>query len=197
MEFPGADPMLVRLFVWRNLTAALIGVAIAGCLPSAFAQRIYTCKDANGKTITSDRPLPECQGREGRELSKQGTTLRTIEGALTPEQIAVREKEAQKKREEDELRKDQLRRDKALLNTYANLDDIESKRQRALSQVEREARASRNGAFLLWRDRPARTGPRRTSTGKSSCRPISSANRTRTRPRSTPNAFCSHRKRPK
>lgn len=151
MEFPGADPMFLRLFVWRNLTAALIGVAIAGGLPSAFAQRIYTCKDANGKTITSDRPLPECQGREGRELSKQGTTLRTIEGALTPEQIAAREKEAQKKRDEDELRKDQLRRDKALLNTYANLDDIESKRQRALSQVEREAREAERRISTLER----------------------------------------------
>ena len=49
------------------------------------------------------------------------------------------------------MRKDQLRRDKALLNTYANLDDIESKRQRALSQVEREARESERRISTLER----------------------------------------------
>ena len=104
--------------------------------------RIYTCKDANGKTITSDRPLPECQGREGRVLSKTGTTVQTIEAPLTDEQKAAREAEEQKKKEIAVVRAEQLRRDKALLSTYQNLEDLESKRQRALLQVEREMRES-------------------------------------------------------
>ena len=113
--------------------------------------RIYTCKDANGKTITSDRPLPECQGREGRVLSGQGATVKKIEAPLTPEQIAAREIEDQKKREDDERRREQARRDKALLNTYASVEDIESKRQRALAQVEREARESERRISMLER----------------------------------------------
>ncbi len=138
---------------------ALTGFAVIGVqlvLPGAqdaFAQsaggRIYTCKDASGKTITSDRPLPECQGREGRVLSTQGTTLKTIDATLTPEQQAARELEEEKKKEAALKRAEQLRRDKALLNTYQNIDDLESKRQRALLQVEREMKdAERRVSFL-------------------------------------------------
>lgn len=113
------------------------------------AGRIYTCKDASGKTITSDRPLPECQGREGRVLSTQGTTVKKIDAPLTPEQQAAREVEEEKKKEEAVKRAEQLRKDKALLNTYQNIDDLESKRQRALLQVEREMKdAERRVSFL-------------------------------------------------
>lgn len=129
----------MRSMLARTLLAA---AALAALHPAGAQTRIYTCKDASGKTITSDRPLPECVGREGRVLSGQGATVKKIDAPLTPEQIAAREVEDQKRREEDEKRREQIRRDKALLNTYASLDDIESKRQRALSQVEREARES-------------------------------------------------------
>ena len=111
--------------------------------------RIYTCKDASGKTITSDRPLPECQGREGRVLSKTGTTVQTIEAPLTDDQRAAREAEEEKKKEAAVVRAEQLRRDKALLSTYQNLDDLESKRQRALLQVEREMRESEKRMGVL------------------------------------------------
>ena len=93
--------------------------------------------------------MPECQGREGRVLSTQGTTLKTIDATLTPEQQAARELEEEKKKEAALKRAEQLRRDKALLNTYQNIDDLESKRQRALLQVEREMKdAERRVSFL-------------------------------------------------
>jgi hypothetical protein len=132
----------------RLLFVALLGAACTGACAQT---RIYTCKDASGKTITSDRQLPECQGREGRVLSGQGATLQKIEAPLTAEQLAAREAEQQKRREEEERRREQLRKDKALLNTYANLDDIESKRQRSLLQVEREVRESERRISLLER----------------------------------------------
>lgn len=137
----------LRLMLALGLSATLSLVDVAAVAQS----RIYTCKDANGKTVTSDRPLPECQGREGRVLSGQGTTVKRIEAPLTPEQIVAREAAEQKKRAEEERRREQLRKDKALLNTYASLDDIESKRQRALSQVEREAREAERRISLLER----------------------------------------------
>ncbi len=137
----------LRLMLALGLSATWSLVAVDAVAQS----RIYTCKDASGKTITSDRPLPECQGREGRVLSGQGTTVKRIEAPLTPEQIAAREAAEQKKHAEEERRREQLRKDKALLNTYASLDDIESKRQRALSQVEREAREAERRISLLER----------------------------------------------
>jgi hypothetical protein len=130
----------------------LVAFALCAAGTAVCAQvRIYTCKDAYGKTITSDRPLPECQGREGRVLSGQGATVKKIEAPLTPEQLAQREIDEARKREEEERQREQVRRDKALLNTYAGVDDIESKRQRALAQVEREARESERRISLLER----------------------------------------------
>lgn len=130
----------------------LVGAAFALASSGASAQaRIYTCKDASGKTITSDRPLPECQGREGRVLSGQGATVKKIEAPLTAEQIAAKELEEKKKAEAEERRREQVRKDKALLSTYSNLEDLEVKRQRALAQVEREARESERRISVLER----------------------------------------------
>jgi len=134
-----------------RLTLALAAsLACAGSwAQSSGATRIYTCKDANGKTLTSDRPILECQDREQRVLGRDGTVIQRIDAPLTAEQKAEREAELAKKKVEDDRRREQLRKDKALLNTYENVDDIESKRQRALQQVEREARESEKRMTLL------------------------------------------------
>ncbi len=144
--------MRICTVVRTTSRAALAVLAMAGVVPGmpgvlgvpdAAAQtqpagRIYICKDASGKTLTSDRPIPECQGREGRVLSTQGTTIKKIEVPLTEEQEAARAAEEEKKKETATVRAEQLRRDKALLGTYQNINDLESKRQRALLAVERE-----------------------------------------------------------
>jgi hypothetical protein len=128
--------------------ALLLGLAAAGCWAQS-ASKIYTCKDANGKILTSDAPLQECQGREQRILGKDGTTLKIIPAPLTEEQKAAREIEDKKKKEDDDKKREQLRKDKALINTYENVDDIDSKRARALAQVEREARESERRMVTL------------------------------------------------
>ena len=132
-----------------SVLSMLAMLVVAQSVLAQTAGRIYTCKDTSGKTITSDRPLPECQGREGRVLSKSGTTVQTIEAPLTDDQRAAREAEDEKKKEAAVVRAEQLRRDKALLSTYQNLDDLESKRQRALLQVEREMRESEKRMGVL------------------------------------------------
>ena len=132
-----------------SVLSTLAMLVMAQSVLAQTSGRIYTCKDASGKTITSDRPLPECQGREGRVLSKTGTTVQTIEAPLTDDQRAAREAEEEKKKEAAVVRAEQLRRDKALLSTYQNLDDLESKRQRALLQVEREMRESEKRMGVL------------------------------------------------
>ena len=50
------------------------------------AQKIYMCKDESGHTLTSDRPIPECEGRAIREFDKSGT-IRLIPNADTEEAI--------------------------------------------------------------------------------------------------------------
>ena len=44
---------------------------------------IYTCIDAHGRRLTSDRPIPACIDREQRELNRDGTVRRIIPPTLT------------------------------------------------------------------------------------------------------------------
>ena len=50
------------------------------------AQKIYMCKDESGRTLTSDRPIPECEGRAIREFDKGGMVKRDIPPPPTAEQ---------------------------------------------------------------------------------------------------------------
>jgi len=115
----------------RSPSQVLITVALLLALPAARAQ-LYVCTDARGRTITADRPPPECADRPVRELRSDGSVRRVIEPPLTPEQKAAREAEAKRQREEADRQRAQMRRDLALLETYASETEIEETRNRAL-----------------------------------------------------------------
>lgn len=99
--------------------------------PLAQAQ-LFVCTDARGRTLTGDRPPPECVDRPVRELRADGSVRRVIEPPLTPELKAAREAEAKRQRDEAERQRSQMRRDLALLETYASEAEIEDTRNRAL-----------------------------------------------------------------
>jgi hypothetical protein len=122
-------------------TIVVLGTVFALALAPAFAQQaMYKCKDDKGKTYYTQTPPAECLGKELNELSKQGTVVKKREGTLTPEQIAAREAEEKRKREEEALAKEEKRKNQALLNTYSSEKDIEDSRQRALKQAEQAAK---------------------------------------------------------
>jgi hypothetical protein len=116
------------------MTAAarrLSALALLAAAPLVQAQ-LYVCTDARGRTITGDKPPAECADRAVRELRLDGSVRRVIEPPLTPEQKAAREAEAKRQRDEAEKQRAQMRRDLALLETYASEAEIEETRNRAL-----------------------------------------------------------------
>lgn len=122
----------IKLTRFQGSVALLI--ALLGSAGLAKAQ-IYMCKDANGRTLTSDRPIPECANRAVKELGKDGTVKREIPPPLTPEQARLK-KEADEKRKADEAAAaEQRRRDVLLLTTYLNEQQIEAERQRSVIQI--------------------------------------------------------------
>lgn len=110
---------------------ALLLVMAAG---SAQAQ-IYMCKDANGRTLTSDRPIPECANRTQKELRGNGTVKREIPPPLTPEQVRQKKEDDEKRKVEETAAADQKRRDTVLLTTYQTEAQLEAERQRAVTQL--------------------------------------------------------------
>ena len=101
-----------------------------------FAQaQIVMCTDERGRTYTSDRPIPECQGRAMRTYGRSGTVVREIPAPPTAEERRQQELEAKRKRELEEARKERLRQDRALLAAYRNEDDIAAARERAAGPI--------------------------------------------------------------
>ena len=62
------------------------------------AAEIYSCVDANGRRLTSDRPISACLDREQRVLSRSGAVKRIIPPSYTPSETAAID--AQNKQEE-------------------------------------------------------------------------------------------------
>ena len=118
---------------WSVGIAALALGAVARAADAPPSRGLFVCIDAAGKRISSDRPPPECAAREIRELNPDGSVKRIIPPPPTAEQRAARAAEEQRKKEEAERVAEQRRGDRALLETYSSVEQIERARDRALA----------------------------------------------------------------
>ena len=106
------------------------------------AGNLFCCIDTNGKQICGDLLPQACYGRAYREIGDSGRTLRNVEAPLTAEQRALRAVEDEKRKAEEAARREQQRKDQALLNTYGNERDIEAMRTRAQDDVQKSIKAA-------------------------------------------------------
>ena len=117
----------------RSLAMLVAGMAVWG---AAQAQSIYSCIDAKGRRITSDRPIVACLDREQELRGKTGTVREVVPPSYTREERARLE---EKKRAEQELQAramEEKRRDRALLIRYPNQAVHDKERQEALNQID-------------------------------------------------------------
>ncbi|MDP5009354.1 MAG: DUF4124 domain-containing protein [Glaciimonas sp.] len=120
-----------------NVLSSLIVASItAMLLPISAHAQIFSCKDAAGRTISSDRPMPECANRAVRELSANGFVKHEIPAPLNAEQKRQQQLKDEKRQAAAEALEQQRQQDKALLARYHSEDDITASRQYylALSQ---------------------------------------------------------------
>ncbi|PUA18134.1 DUF4124 domain-containing protein [Glaciimonas sp. PCH181] len=120
-------PRVTGVFVLSWATSFSLVVIFVVPLPAR--SQIYSCKDAAGRTISSDRPMPECADRVIRELSKTGVLKREIPAPLTPEQRRQSQLEKEKRRIAAAAIEEQRQQDRALLARYRNESDIEASRR--------------------------------------------------------------------
>ena len=78
-----------------------------------------------------------CYGRAYREIGADGRTVREVDAPLTAEQRAQKVAEDAKRKEEEARQKEQQRKDQALMDTYANVEDIESLRKRSIEEIHK------------------------------------------------------------
>jgi hypothetical protein len=116
------------------------------------AGTMYSCV-ANGRTYSADRPPAECVNSDIRELNRDGSVRRVIPRPLTPEEQRAKALEAKKKIEEEERQLAQRRRDRSLLEAYANEQEIEAARRKALEGAEQSIVRSNERTVSLAKDK--------------------------------------------
>jgi hypothetical protein len=102
-------------------------------LPAPVAAQLYVCKTPTGHTLSGDTPPADCRDSVIRRLNRDGSVREVIEPPLSPEQKEQRALEERKRHERETAAQDQLRKDRALLETYASEDEIEATRDRTLA----------------------------------------------------------------
>lgn len=148
-------------------TAATAGLAllVLGCVSlapgpaQAQAQAqvpiggIYTCVDAKGRKLTSDRPIPECLDREQKVLNPSGTVRARVGPNLTEKEHAEIEARQKQEAEARALQLEEKRRERALLTRYPTRATHDRERAAAFAQVAAVSQAAQKRIDELLVDR--------------------------------------------
>ena len=139
------------------LAAALLlawaAVADVQAQSQTLSTGIYTCVDAKGRKLTSDRPIPECNDREQQVLNPSGTVRSKVGPTLTAQERAAVEAKEKLAAEESTRRDEEKRRDKALLLRYPSKALHDAERTEAIAQIIVVKKAALNRIEELTRQR--------------------------------------------
>lgn len=109
--------------------------AACALVPLSAQAQFFQCKDATGRTITSDRPIPECAERSVRELGRNGMAKRDIPPPPTAEEKRQRQLLEEKQKADAIAVEEKAKADRVILARYGNEKGIEAARKRALEMV--------------------------------------------------------------
>ncbi len=117
-------------------------VAVLLVAGSAMAQGIYSCVDAKGRKITSDRPVADCIDRTQQELTPQGTVKRVLGPTLTAQERAAQDEKDKVGLEQRLNAQEEKRRDRAILARYPSQVSHDRERGQALGQIDEVIKAA-------------------------------------------------------
>ncbi len=120
-----------KLKVISALLAALTPTLTWAQAAPAPKAAIYTCTTPDGRRLTSDRPISDCNTVEQRVLNADGSQRSVLPAAMSPEQRAAHEARERKLAAERAAQMDAVRRDRNLMMRYP--DEAAHQRARASS----------------------------------------------------------------
>jgi hypothetical protein len=118
-----------------GLLLAVLSAASLAQTARPATQEIYTCVDAKGRKLTSDRPIAECLDREQKMLNPSGTVKAKVGPNLTAQERNELEAKEKAELEERARLNEEKRRDRALLVRYPNKPVHDKERSVALAQI--------------------------------------------------------------
>ena len=139
-------------------------VAVLALLPvlSVLAQqptppgpRIYSCTLPDGRKLTSDRPIPECNAREQQLHRRDGAVRSTLPPAMSLEERTAAEARAREQAAQRAAQADATRHDRNLLSRYPRQDRHDAARQEALDDIVKATATSERRLQELAKERKA------------------------------------------
>jgi hypothetical protein len=140
----------------------IAGALCGGCAwaPAAFAAekvptRIYQCTLADGRKVTSDKPIVECTsaGKSQRQLNQDGSQKGVFEAPLTEDEKAERDRLVRQRDAERTAQELEIRRDRDMLKRYPDEAAHGKARARALDDVAASVRTSEARIKALLQER--------------------------------------------
>lgn len=113
-----------------------LGVLAAHGAQAAPGQ-IYSCVDAKGNKLTSDRPIAACADREQRVLNADGSVRQVMPPTPTADERAEQEAAERRAAIERAAQKDAVRRDRNLLTRFPDEATHQRAREAALDDVRK------------------------------------------------------------
>lgn len=101
---------------------------------------IFRCTNAQGKVLTSDRPIPECISRGMKVYSNNGRFKNEILPPQTAEEKQKIAQEAERKKQEQLAENERKREERYLLAHYSSEADVEAARKRAVEVLSEKKR---------------------------------------------------------
>lgn len=111
-------------------------LALTWCSVGLAQAAIFTCVDAQGRRITSDRPIAACMDREQRELSPSGSVKRVIPPEPTAEERATLDAKRKADAEHTARLAEEKRKERAMLSRYPNEAAHQRERAKAMESVD-------------------------------------------------------------
>lgn len=145
---------------------ALGASAVAFGQPVAPPTQIYTCVDASGKRLTSDRPIAECTAREQRVLNADGSVKHVVPPTMTSDERSEHEARERDAAIALSTRQEAIRRDRNLIARFPNEAAHRKARVAALDDVRKSVRVSEERLALLAAERKPVTDEAEFYVGK-------------------------------
>lgn len=106
-------------------------------LSAQAAGTFFCCPDPNTGRRTCGDTLPEvCRGKAYKVIGGDGTVLKEVGPPLTAEQKSEAAALAKRKQEQEDVVREQRRKDQALLDTYSSVNDIDVAQQQAEADLQ-------------------------------------------------------------
>ena len=117
-------------------TAIALCAMFSIALAPAHAGKLYKWVDENGQVRYGDKIPAQYAKKSNQTLNKQGVVVETKAAAKTPEQIAEEQRLAELKKQQEQELREQQHKDRILLDTFTNEDEMIMTRDGKIEAIE-------------------------------------------------------------